>query len=136
MNGHSSNTNGAGSNTGSSEDSEDNERPHQILLTTSSGALALITPLSEPAYRRLSAVQTFLINSLDHACGLNPRAFRAVQDAEGLASRGILDGGLLRRWNELNAQRRTELWSRLGSEKAQVLKDIRSLAGSNMMACS
>ncbi|KAI9713774.1 MAG: mRNA cleavage and polyadenylation factor subunit [Chrysothrix sp. TS-e1954] len=106
---------------------------HQVLFTSSSGALGLLTPLTEAAYRRLGVLQTFLTSTLDHACGLNPRAYRAVHDAEGLASRGVLDGGLLCRWPELNTQRRTDLWGRLGHEKDAVLDDIGMLRGDHLI---
>lgn len=105
---------------------------HQMLLTTSTGALGLVTPLSETLYRQLSVVQTFLTNNLDHVCGLNPRAYRSVHDNEGLAIRGVLDGSLLCRWPELNTQRRAELWSRLGNEKDDVLEGIRISCGGSL----
>ncbi|KAL1794582.1 hypothetical protein ACET3X_006398 [Alternaria dauci] len=52
---------------------------HQILLTTQTGTLALLTPLPESSYRRLSALTSFLSSTLDSPCSLNPRAFRAAE---------------------------------------------------------
>ncbi|KAF2266034.1 protein CFT1 [Lojkania enalia] len=91
---------------------------HQILHTTQSGTLALITPLSESSYRRLSGLATFLANTLDSACGLNPRAYRAVENemGGGGGTRGIVDGNLLLRWGELGEQRRREGIGKVGGE--------------------
>ena len=85
---------------------------HQILCTTQSGTLALITPLSESSYRRLSGLATHLQQFLDSPCGLNGKAFRAADVVEGGwdagTQRAMLDGGLLMRWGELGEQRRRE----------------------------
>jgi cleavage and polyadenylation specificity factor subunit 1 len=101
---------------------------HQILHTSQSGTLALITPLSESSYKRLSDLATFLSNSLDSACGLNARAFRAVEaDGAGAsvgggqgsvgASRSMVDGNLLMRWGELGEQRRRDGMGKVGGDE-------------------
>jgi len=104
---------------------------YQLLLATQSGALALITPLDEQTYRRLGALQTHLTGVLDHICGLNPRAYRAVE-SEGFGSRGILDGGVLRRWTELGSQRRAEACLRVGAEAWQVRSDLEMISGGGL----
>jgi cleavage and polyadenylation specificity factor subunit 1 len=99
---------------------EDDAGPlHQILHTSQSGTLALITPLSESSYRRLSGLATFLANTLDSAAGLNPRAFRAVENelGGGGGTRGILDGNLLMRWSELGEQKRREGLGKVGADE-------------------
>ncbi|KAF1817591.1 hypothetical protein P152DRAFT_504780 [Eremomyces bilateralis CBS 781.70] len=101
---------------------------HQILQSTHSGSLALLTSLSEDAYRRLSAVQTYLGNVVDAACGLNARAYRAVE-SEGFGSRGVLDGSLLGRWGELSGQRRGEGCGKVGAEAWVVRGDLESIGG-------
>ncbi|KAF2874977.1 CPSF A subunit region-domain-containing protein [Massariosphaeria phaeospora] len=93
---------------------------HQILHTSQSGTLALITPLSESSYRRLSGLATFLANTLDSACALNPKAFRAVESevaGGGGVLRGMLDGNLLMRWGELGEQRRREGLGKVGGDE-------------------
>ena len=106
---------------------------HQILHTTQSGTLALLTPLPESSYRRLSGLATFLSNNLDSACSLNPRAYRAVENEGGGGggiggfygsggfpaggfggTRGVVDGNLLMRWGELGEQRRREGLGKVG----------------------
>jgi cleavage and polyadenylation specificity factor subunit 1 len=94
---------------------------HQILQTTQSGTLALITPLSESSYRRLSGLAAFLANSLDSACGLNPKAYRLGDSVEGGwdaggAARGMVDGNLLMRWGELGEWKRKEGLSKVAGD--------------------
>jgi cleavage and polyadenylation specificity factor subunit 1 len=94
---------------------------HQILHTSQSGTLALITPLTEDSYRRLSNLASFLASTLDSPCSLNPRAFRSAADHSinsittseggwdaGTGARGVLDGNLLMRWGELGERGRRE----------------------------
>ncbi|KAF2118574.1 CPSF A subunit region-domain-containing protein [Lophiotrema nucula] len=90
----------------------------QILLTTQTGALGLLTPLSESTYRRLSGLSTYLANTLESACGLNPRSYRAVENelGGGGGTRGIVDGTLLLRWGELGKQRQKEGLGRFGAQ--------------------
>ncbi|KAJ4372482.1 mRNA cleavage and polyadenylation factor subunit [Neocucurbitaria cava] len=95
---------------------------HQILCTSQSGTLALITPLSESSYRRLSNLTAYLANTLDSACGLNSRAFRAGDSVEGgwdagISARGMLDGNVLMRWGELGEQRRREGLGKYGGDE-------------------
>lgn len=104
---------------------------HQILATTHSGSLALITPLNEQVYRRLQVLQTQLVNTLDHPCGLNPRAYRAVE-SDGLGGRGMLDGSLLQRWVELGSQRKAELAGRIGAANWVVRGDLDMIGGGGL----
>lgn len=95
---------------------------YQVLHTTQSGTIALITPLSESSYRRLSGLSAFLANTLESACGLNPKAFR-ISDVDdggwdaGGVGRGMVDGNLLMRWGELGEWRRREGLSKVGADE-------------------
>lgn len=104
---------------------------YQTLVTTQSGALLNITPLDEQSYRRLGALQNHLTSVLDHPCGLNPRAYRNVE-SEGFGSRGILDGGLIQRWNDLGSQRRADACARVGAEEWQVRSDLEMIGGGGL----
>lgn len=117
-------------------DSDESGPLHQILCTSQSGTLALITPLSESSYRRLSGLATFLANTLDTACGLNPRAFRAVENelGGGGGTRGILDGNLLMRWGELGEQRRREGLGKVGTDEWVFRTEREVLSGSGVFA--
>ena len=76
---------------------------HQVLITTQTGSVGLVTSVSEESYRRLSALQSQLSNTLEHPCGLNPRAYRAVDagfvckaledalDGAGCHADGVMD---------------------------------------------
>ncbi len=105
--------------------------PYQILMTTQTGSLALITPLNEQVYRRLQVLQTQLVNTLDHACGLNPRAYRAAE-SDGMGGRGMLDGTLLRRWTELGSQRKAEMAGRVGVANWVVRGDLDMIGGGGL----
>ncbi|KAF2836291.1 hypothetical protein M501DRAFT_997028 [Patellaria atrata CBS 101060] len=104
---------------------------NHILITSQSGALSLLTPVEEQMYRRLAAMQAHLQNALDHPCGLNPREYRAVE-SEGFGSRGIVDGGLLRRWCELGSQRRAEACAKVGAEEWVWRSDLEYIGGGGL----
>lgn len=104
---------------------------HQILITTNTGSLALISPLDEAQYRKLNTLASALANTLYHACGLNPRAYRIDQNApEAIGgSRTVVDGGLLMRYMELGSQRRAEVAGRVGVDVDEVRADLSGLVG-------
>jgi cleavage and polyadenylation specificity factor subunit 1 len=97
--------------------------PHLLLLSSPTGVLATLTPLSEPSYRNLSTLSTQLANTLAQVAGLNPRAYRAPypssrngNGAPGVdagVGRTIVDGALLARWMELGSGRRGEIAARV-----------------------
>lgn len=105
--------------------------PEQVLYTSKSGVFALVTPIDENMYRRLSMIQVYLHNQLEHHCSLNPRGYRAVAD-EGLASRGVLDGTLLSRWNELSSLRKAEACAKAGVEEWVVRSDLEFIGGGGL----
>lgn len=94
-------------------DDADPPRLSHILITSLTGSIGLITPVDETTYRRLSSIQTHLTSVLEHAAGLNPRAYRAVQ-SEAFGGRGVVDGNLVQRLGELGAARRAEVMGRAG----------------------
>ena len=94
-----------------------------VLLTSSTGAISLLTPLSPSIYRTLSALQSFLISTLPHPLSLNPRSYRQQSETvvdgmgRGGLGRGVLDGNILRRWRELGSWKRREGEGRCGVER-------------------
>jgi cleavage and polyadenylation specificity factor subunit 1 len=104
---------------------------HQVIITYQTGAVGLITPLSESSYRRLSALQMQLWNALDHACGLNPRAYRNAE-SDGIGGRTVLDGTMLRRWLELGTQRRKDIAGRAGAESWEIRGDLEIVGGAGL----
>lgn len=106
------------------------QQEHQVLLTSPTGSIALLTPLSEPQYRHLNTLTTHLTNTLYHPCGLNPRAYRVDRDApvtEG--GRTVVDGNVLGRWLELGSQRRAEIAGRVGVDGVSVREELVGLRG-------
>lgn len=118
--------------------------PSLILLSSPTGALATLVPLSEPQYRRLSFLTGQLVSSLPHHAGLNPKAYRAPPTSSGAVGRfppgvdagmgrSIVDGALLARWSELPAGRRAEVAGRVGfagvDEVRDVLREILGMSG-------
>lgn len=104
---------------------------NHILITTQAGSIALVTPLDETTYRRLSALQTSLTSILEHPAGLNPRAYRSVE-SEGLGARGIVDGDLITRVYELGAGKRLEVMGRAGAEVWGLRSDLEIIAGAGL----
>ena len=104
---------------------------HEIIMTSNTGSISLLSSLSESQYRRLSTLASHLTNTLYHACGLNPRAYRIGKDApEGmLGARTVVDGGILLRWMELGSQRRAEVAGRVGIDIEEVREDLLALMG-------
>lgn len=118
----------------SSPDDKTTQPLHQILCTSQSGTLALVTPLSEDTYRRLSNLSAYLSNTLDATAGLNPRAFRASDTPDGgwdagTGARGMLDGNLLMRWGELGERGRREGLAKYGEGEWMFWGEREVLAG-------
>ncbi|PYI06271.1 protein cft1 [Aspergillus sclerotiicarbonarius CBS 121057] len=110
----------------------DSQSPlYQALMTTQNGSLGLITCIPEESYRRLSALQSQLTNTLEHPCGLNPRAFRAVE-SDGTAGRGMLDGNLLFKWIDMSKQRKTEIAGRVGAHEWEIKADLEAISGDSL----
>ncbi|KAJ5099106.1 hypothetical protein N7532_006107 [Penicillium argentinense] len=112
-------------------DMDDTLTTHQVLIASQNGALALVTSVAEESYRRLSALQSQLTNTLEHPGGLNPRAFRAVE-SDGAGGRGIVDGNLLRQWLNLGKQRQAEIAGRVGATEWEIRADLEAIGGDGL----
>jgi cleavage and polyadenylation specificity factor subunit 1 len=113
------------------DNSTDAVLEHEILISDNTGTISLLTPLSEAQYRRLNTLASHLTNTLFHACGLNPRAYRAGKEApDGMVGGGrtVVDGGMVLRWLELGTQRRSEVAGRVGMDSEEVREDLVALA--------
>lgn len=107
------------------------QRLFQVLATFADGSMGLITPLDEATFRRLSALQSQLASVLEHAGGLNPRAYRAAE-SEGLGGRGVVDGSLVQRIGELGTTRRAELLGRAGMDVWSLGSDLEIVGGGGL----
>lgn len=113
-------------------DAADTTTPaHQLLITTNTGSISLLSPLTEIQYRKLNTLATALSNTLNHACGLNPRAYRISKDAPEamVGGRNVVDGTILMRWKELSSQKKAEVASRVGIDVDEVREDLLALVG-------
>ena len=91
--------------------------PHQILIASPTGALALLTPLPAQQYRGLASLQAWLgTAALPHPLSLGPKAYRGVDADPSVGGRAILDGDVLGRWNELGSWKRAEGVVRAGAD--------------------
>lgn len=104
---------------------------HEILITSITGAISLLTPLSESQYRRLSTLSNHLTNTLYHPCGLNPRAYRIDPQAPEamVGGRAVVDGGIIGRFMELGSQKRAEVAGRVGVNVDEIRDDLEDLMG-------
>ncbi|KAI1077379.1 CPSF A subunit region-domain-containing protein [Whalleya microplaca] len=119
--------------------------PSTLLFSSPTGALATLSPLSEPQYRRLSFLTGQLLSSLPHYAALNPKDYRAPVSTGAVGrfppgvdagmGRSIVDGALLARWNELGAGRRAEIAGRVGFAGVEEVRDVlREVLGTNGLA--
>ncbi|KFY74465.1 hypothetical protein V499_05515 [Pseudogymnoascus sp. VKM F-103] len=113
-----------------STESEPTNPVSGLLMTLSSGAIAVLTPLSEQQYRRLNALSNHLSNLLYHPAGLNPKAHRISNTAPEavIGGRPIVDGSVLWRWLELGSQKRAEVAGRVGVDGETIREDLQEIA--------
>ncbi len=116
---------------GDAEKEEAAPQLYHVLTTSLTGAIGLITPVDEATYRRLGALQTHLTTVLEHAGGLNPRAYRSVE-ADGFAGRGVVDGSLVKRVWELGSARRADVLARAGSDAWGIRSDLEVVGGGGL----
>lgn len=102
-----------------------------VLTTFQTGAVGLLTPVDEGTYRRLGSLQTQLASVLEHAGGLNPRAYRAVE-SETLGGRGVVDGTLIQRIGELGVVRRAEVLGRASTDVWGLRSDLEIILGGGL----
>ncbi|KAL2869932.1 cleavage/polyadenylation factor CFT1 [Aspergillus lucknowensis] len=117
---------------GSDEMDTDSAAPlHQVLITSHNGSIGLVTCLPEESYRRLSALQSQLTNTLEHPCGLNPRAYRAVE-SDASAGRGMIDGSVLFQYLDMSKQRQVEIAGRVGATEWEIKTDLEVVGGDGL----
>lgn len=104
-----------------------------LLLTLSTGSLAILQPLPETTYRNLITLSNHLYSNLYHACGLNPKARRIVTHAPEpvVGGRVMVDGNVVRRLGELGTGKRADVMARLGTgaEEEIVRQEVREMEG-------
>ncbi|KAJ7135425.1 CPSF A subunit region-domain-containing protein [Mycena crocata] len=103
----------------------------KLICGSTDGSMKSLTPVDEPAAKRLQLLQGQLTRNIQHVAGLNPKALRIVRNdfVSKPLSKGILDGNLLEHFEGLPIIRQNEMTRQIGTERTQVLRDWMSLAG-------
>ncbi|KAF9111435.1 Cleavage and polyadenylation specificity factor subunit 1 [Mortierella sp. AM989] len=104
---------------------------HLTICGTLDGGLHMITPIPEKTSKRLALLSSQIVNGVQHAAGLNPRAFRLLQSKDRLNSnpvKGILDGDLLFEFINLPANRQKEMTKQIGTGVDRVMDDLAGIA--------
>lgn len=118
-----------------------------LLLTSPTGVISTLHPLTEADYRRLSSLATQITNIVPHAGGANPKEYRHHPAGPGCGAsiapgvdaaigRAMVDGGMLKRWGELPAGKRAEIAGRVGfaNGKEEVRGVLEALVGWGCMS--
>jgi hypothetical protein len=107
-----------------------------LMMASESGVLSTLTPLSESSYARLLSLSSQLIAALPVRAGTNPKAYRTCDPdlprpgVDTAGGRIIVDGNVLRRWNELGSGRRAELAGKGGYDSVDhVRAELDALLG-------
>jgi cleavage and polyadenylation specificity factor subunit 1 len=104
----------------------DTNSNRQILVTSQEGSVGLITSLPEQTYRRLLALQNILSANIEHACGLNPRAYRAVE-TDGVGGASMIDGNLVQRWLDQDRFHQASTADKVGSTVWEIRDDLNQI---------
>lgn len=119
----------------------------KIICGASNGSLYSLTPIDEAMGKRLQLLQGQLTRNVQHVAALNPKTQRwescrctMFPDTDHLLgrivrndhvwkplSKGILDGNLLRGFEELPLSRQNDITRQIGTDRATVLRDWVSL---------
>lgn len=122
----------------------------RIICGASNGALLSLTPIDEVSGKRLQLLQGQLTRNVQHIAALNPKAQRygschhpALPHIDGFLcrtvrndhvwkplSKGILDGNLIRIFEELPLSGQNDITRQIGTDRATVLRDWVSLEAS------
>ena len=114
------------------------------------GALSVLLPVDEAVYKRLQLLQGQLTRNVQHVAGLNPKAFRLVhrfdlhrgtahssycrmvrnEYASRPLTKGILDDGLLKIFEDLSIPKQVEMTRQIASDRAVIMRDLTANGGS------
>lgn len=106
------------------------EKRQVSWFCTLDGALGYVLPCAEKTFRRVQMLANVLTQSLPHAAGLNPKAFRTLRQRQRdllNPARGIADGDLVFRFVDLGAAQRAEVARRIGASPAELMDDLAEL---------
>ena len=101
-----------------------------LLWCSTDGSLGYVAPLGEVEHRRLAFLTQKMILGLTHACGLHPRAFRAMNTGAASARelKNMVDANLLVRFLHLGDDEQRRLALMIGSTPKKVMAALASLS--------
>ncbi|KAG5439169.1 hypothetical protein PCANB_001468 [Pneumocystis canis] len=96
------------------------------LCVSENGSIGVLISLPEKIYRRLYFIQGQLINTEDKVAGLNPISYRTSSHISKTSNpaRGILDGGLLYQYNNLERNKQKDMARKSGMPLQTIICDI------------
>ena len=108
------------------------------LFASREGALGIVSPVDESAYRRLHALEREMLLRIPHPCGLNPLACHHPYKMDGYiahppTANKILDGDLLWRYLQLAKSEQAQIASAISTRPDTVIKNLEALAGSTLL---
>ncbi|WWC73047.1 protein CFT1 [Kwoniella pini CBS 10737] len=103
----------------------------QIIYATADGALTTLVSVKTARFKRLQLVSDQLVRNAQHIAGLNPKAYRTVQNdlLPKPLSKGILDGTLLSHFALQPLNRQKEMMRQIGTDAVTVASDLAALGG-------
>jgi cleavage and polyadenylation specificity factor subunit 1 len=118
----------------------DDDQRLGIHFGTTDGGYGTITPLSEPVYWRLTALQSIMVNAIESDGALSQRAYRLYRRTprrEGCRNndrkKGVIDGDLVIQFCDLKLQDQEDLASAIGSTVDLILDNLLELRCSAMI---
>ncbi|KAF9008327.1 CPSF A subunit region-domain-containing protein [Cyathus striatus] len=103
----------------------------KLMMGSTDGSLSALVTVDEQPFKRLQLLQGQLTRNIQHAAGLNPKAFRIVRNdhVSKPLSKGVLDGSLLAHYESLPIPRQNAMTRQIGTERKTVLRDWMALCG-------
>jgi cleavage and polyadenylation specificity factor subunit 1 len=118
----------------------DDDQRLGIHFGTTDGGYGSVTPLSEPVYWRLTALQSVMVNAMESHCALSQRAWRMYRRTprrggcrNNERKKGVIDGDLVIEYADLALADQEDLASAIGSTVELILDNLLELRCSAMV---
>ena len=118
----------------------DDDQRLGIHFGTTDGGFGTITPLSEPVYWRLTALQSVMVNAIESDCALSQRAWRMYRRTprrggcrNNERKKGVIDGDLVSQFVDLPIADQEDLASAIGSTVELIMDNLLELRCSSMV---
>ncbi len=100
-----------------------------LICGTADGGVGLLLPVDERIYRRLVLLQQIMYTTQPTICCLNPSEYRTIKTGKQRIEkkRGVLDGGLLWSFINLEESLQDELASAMGTTADAIIENLEEL---------